>query len=210
MRLLTALLAACLCASLAQADVPPPPKAANIVTVLSGEKLSGSGVHIGNGIVITAAHVVDGIKALKVGLSDHVKLSATVLLTDKVHDIAVISVKTFDGLEAAHLACRASKGGEEVSAIGHPGGTEFIQTWGRIAGKVRPAGPWQSVIPLDIKIAPGNSGGPLYDAAGEVIGIVVGIQMVPVDPFGNQSVASIAFAVPSTVACEARDYLGLV
>lgn len=205
----TALLAACFCASFAQADVPPPPKAGNTVTVLSGDKLSGSGVHVGNGVIITAAHVVKGVKALTVGLSDAVKLPATVLLEDAVHDIAIISVKKPEALESAHLACRVAKSGEEISAIGHPGGTVFVETWGHIAGAPREAGPWKLVLPIDARIAPGNSGGPLFDAKGEVVGVVVGIQLVPVDLFGP-SVPSIAYAVPASIACKARDYLGLV
>jgi S1-C subfamily serine protease len=210
MKAATAFLAACFCASLAYADVPPPPKAGNTVSILSNKDLSGTGVHIGGGLIVTAAHVVRDVKILNVGLSDGGKMPAVVLFTDATRDIAFIAVKKFDGMEAASLACRMASVGEEVSAIGHPGGTVDIQTWGRVAGKPREAGPWRTALPLDLRISPGNSGGPLFDAKGEVVGIVVGIQTVPLDPFGEHTTTSVAFAVPATVACDARDYLGLV
>jgi S1-C subfamily serine protease len=202
---ITALLAACyaICASLAHADVPPPPKAEATVVVLAGTGL-GSGFHIGNGIIVTAAHVVETQTLTMIEMSDGSKLAADVLMVDIRSDIAFLQAKgpANEKMETARLACRKSVLGEEVMARGNPGGVRFLSNWGRVSGEPRQMFDWLMVIPTDIRIAPGNSGGPMFDKTGAVIGVVVGYIEL-------QGIMFSALATPSLSVCKARTYLGV-
>jgi S1-C subfamily serine protease len=202
-RTITAFLAACyaICASLAHADVPPPPKAEPTVVILTGDS-QGSGVYIGDGVFVTAAHVVGGDTLPDIELSDGRKLIGHVIFVDHRADLAFLSVDKAVDIDAAKLACRQAMLGEEVMVRGTPVGVRFISTWGRIAGQPRQLADWQTVVPVNISAAPGNSGGPMFDAQGKVLGILVGI--------GRSSGSTfISLSVPSLSVCKARTYLGV-
>lgn len=194
MRFLPALMAACICASVAHADVPPPPLAESTVVVL-GEDSFGSGFYIGGGVFVTAA------------LSDERTARGKVIFIDARADLAFVLAPVVD-VNVALIACRASVLGEEISVRGNPAGVRFITTWGRVAGEARQLGPWAIVTPLNVSAAGGNSGGPVFDTQGKVIGVLVGLgtsggtMFSPGAPF-------ISLAVPSTSVCRARAYLGL-
>ena len=212
MHRITAFLAACLCASIAQADVPPPPTESTVV-VIAGEG-QGSGFHIGDGIVVTAAHVIEGKTFARIEMSDEKTLLADVIFIDARNDLAFLEVQAsiLDAddpaahpgkkMQIARLACRASVLGENVMVRGTPVGLRFISTWGRIAGDARPLFRWSAVVPINISAAPGNSGGPVFDDRGNVIAVLVGIGRASGSQF-------ISLAVPATAVCRARDYLGL-
>jgi serine protease Do len=206
MRLLTALLAACICASVAHADVPPAPLAESTVVVL-GEDSLGSGFYIGGGVFVTAAHVVENLTSVKLELSDERTARGKVIFIDARADLAFVLAPVVD-VNVALIACRASVLGEEISVRGNPAGVRFISTWGRVAGAARQLGPWAIVTPINVSAAGGNSGGPVFDTQGKVIGVLVGLgtsggtMFSPGAPF-------ISLAVPSLSVCRARDYLGL-
>lgn len=207
-RLTAILLAACFCASLAYADVPPPPKAESTVVVLTADSL-GSGFHIGGGIFVTAAHVVADVTSVRIELSDERKIPGHVIFVDNRADIAFVLVDKAVDIEAARIACRAAVLGEEISVRGNPAGVRFISTWGRVAGQPRQLGPWSIVTPINVSAASGNSGGPVFDAQGKVIGVLVGLGTSGGTMFSAGS-PFISLAVPSLSVCKARTYLGLV
>ena len=126
-----------------------------------------------DGIVLTNAHVVDGADEVTVKLSDKREYKAKVLGADKTSDVAVLKIDA-RGLPTVKLGNSANaRVGEWVLAIGSPFGFESSATAGIISAKSRslPDDSYVPFIQTDVAVNPGNSGGPLFNMAGEVIGI---------------------------------------
>lgn len=158
----------------------------------------GSGVHIGNGYILTAEHVASkGEVTIKSDAGDI--RPGTVLWSNADYDIALIRAKP-DRLGVADLNCADLAPGQAVIAFGNPTELEFISTNGRVAGTVRSVGEWKVVFPVDMTILPGMSGGPVLDTNGRVAGINVGVLTAPIG-FAS-SFTGIGVAVPSSVVCE--------
>ncbi|MBZ9943418.1 trypsin-like peptidase domain-containing protein [Mesorhizobium sp. BR1-1-13] len=169
----------------------------------------GSGVYIGNGVIITAAHVVvDAARPADGGLptvrliSDQGDVQeGEVLWLNKDYDIAAVRPKNARRFTSAPLACRDVVVGEQLVAEGNPAGVQFISMHGYVSGSPRPFLPnWKSGFVTDMTVISGMSGGGIYDAGGDVIGITVGA----FDPHGQQGQTAqggMGFAVPSSVVC---------
>ncbi|KAF1023338.1 MAG: putative serine protease HtrA [Paracidovorax wautersii] len=137
-------------------------------------RAQGSGFIInGDGIVLTNAHVVAGAKEVTVKLTDRREFQAKVLGSDPRTDVAVLKIN------ANHLPTvkigdvKSLKVGEWVLAIGSPYGLENTVTAGVVSAKGRSL-PDDSTVPFiqtDVAVNPGNSGGPLFNSRGEVVGI---------------------------------------
>src|SRR5437899_4520181 len=168
---------------------------------------AGSGViWPGRGLIVTNAHVAQGPRS-SVGLSDGRSLEAVVTARDPYRDLAALAVDAQD-LPAADVAdSDRLRVGDLVLAVGNPLGmigalaTGIIHTTGAAGAGNGPGG--QHWIQADVRLAPGNSGGPLADARGRVIGI-------------NTMVAGgLALAVPSNAVADflsdthERPYLGV-
>lgn len=115
---------------------PPHDDIRAVVEVIDG-KGHGSGVHIGNGYVVTAAHVVGDNKSMTLKSPDGGTQEAEVLWRNKTYDVALMRAADPDKLGTAHLACRTPKAGELISAKGNPLNIEFVTVWGRVAGDAR-------------------------------------------------------------------------
>ena len=141
------------------------------VQVQSGRGGGGSGViWRADGLVITNAHVVRGKRAL-VELSDGTRLSAQVTASDAERDLASLKVEA-SGLPAATIGdSDALRPGQLAFAVGNPMGLVGAVTSGIIFAGGAQAGRRARWIQADVRIAPGNSGGPLADARGRVIGV---------------------------------------
>lgn len=160
----------------------------------------GSGVHIGNGFILTAAHVVEDEAQVTVKTDKGEKFTANVLWRNKAYDVALLSSDARPGV--ARLECANPIGGEHVVAIGNPNDMAFVRTYGHIAvQQPRKYGPWESVIVVDITVGPGVSGGPLLDDNGRVAGIVVGLATTQMGPLSISTLAY-SFAVPATAVCK--------
>jgi S1-C subfamily serine protease len=155
------------------------------------------------GHILTNDHVVEGAQSVEVTLSNQKRYKATVLLTDRAHDIALLQIKDAPNLTPATLA--SSKNllvGQRVYAIGNPFGFQGTMTRGIISAlrSVQlPSGmKIDNAIQTDASVNPGNSGGPLLNSHGEVIGMTT---MIASNPNGgaNQS-AGIGFAIPIATA----------
>lgn len=173
MRYLIAALAALalLVACLSYTATAPAPLPSAIVKVLVGQG-HGSGVHIGNGYVLTAAHVTQG-KSVKLKLTDGTEVAAETLWENRAYDIALL--RTEARMDVAPLVCRTAATGEHLTAYGNPMVLEFVSADGKVAGGVREFGPWKSVLPVDMTIVMGMSGGAVLDRQGNVAGIAVGV-----------------------------------
>src|SRR5271156_1878487 len=164
----------------------------------------GSGFLISSdGLVLTNAHVVDGAKEVTVKLSDHREFKAKVLGADKSSDIAVLKI---DGHELPTVRIGNSDQlgvGDYVLAIGEPFGLEETATAGIVSAKGRslPGDGYVPFIQTDAAVNPGNSGGPLFDANGSVVGINAQIYT---NSGGYQGVS---FAIPINLAVQVKDQI---
>ncbi|MDP1978118.1 DegQ family serine endoprotease [Undibacterium sp.] len=132
----------------------------------------GSGFIISqDGYVLTNAHVVDGASEVYVKLTDKREFKAKVVGADRRTDIAVLKI---DGSKLPRVTVGDSdkiKAGEWVIAIGSPFDLDNTVTAGIISAKARDTGDYLPLIQTDVAVNPGNSGGPLINMRGEVIGV---------------------------------------
>ena len=170
-----------------------------------GENSLGSGVIIdGAGDILTSLHVVDGAAKITVTFADGTRSDAIVASAQPELDIAVLQAKTLPELFVPAVLGNpgALQVGDEAYAGGHPFGLYGSLSAGVISGFDRTFQPkgsgveLQGLIQVDAAVNPGNSGGPLLNRYGQVIGIVTGI----VNPTEDSFFIGIAFAVPITVA----------
>jgi serine protease Do len=164
----------------------------------------GSGFIVdASGIVLTNAHVVEGADEVRVRLSDRREFKGKVLGADSATDIAVVRIDAKD-LPTVKLGDPSKlRVGEWVIAIGSPFGFENSVTAGIVSATSRslPEGTYVPFIQTDAAVNPGNSGGPLFNMAGEVIGINSQIYSRTGGYMG------VAFAIPIDVAANVKTQL---
>jgi serine protease Do len=165
---------------------------------------AGSGFIVSpDGYILTNAHVVAQADDVTVKLKDRREFPAKVIGVDMRTDVAVIKIDAQDLPVVSIGDDRAVKTGEWVLAIGAPFGLENTATAGIVSGTSRSVGGESSVpfIQTDVAVNPGNSGGPLFNLRGEVVGIN---SMIFSQSGGYMG---ISFAVPITVAMDVREQL---
>ena len=132
----------------------------------------GSGFLISaDGTILTNAHVVDGADEVYVTLTDKREFKAKIIGADARTDVAVVKI---EGVNLPRLPLGDSnkiRAGEWVIAIGSPFGLENSVSAGIISAKARDTGDYMPLIQTDVAVNPGNSGGPLINMRGEVVGI---------------------------------------
>ncbi len=132
----------------------------------------GSGFIIdSNGLILTNAHVLEGASTIYVTLTDKREFKAKLLGMDKRTDIAVVKIEARDLPKLPLGDSSKVRVGEWVLAIGSPFGLENTVTAGIVSAKSRDTGDFLPFIQTDVAVNPGNSGGPLVNTAGQVIGI---------------------------------------
>ncbi|NTU84949.1 MAG: PDZ domain-containing protein [Chloroflexales bacterium] len=172
---------------------------------------SGSGVIVSDkGYIITNNHVVEGARTLAVVFADNSRRDAQLIGTDPLNDVAVIKVEGDLPTVAAIGDASALQPGETVLAIGSPlGNFRNTVTAGVVSALNRSVGSMEGLIQTDAAINSGNSGGPLINLRGEVVGIntlvVRGDNGSPV--MGAAPVEGLGFAVPSTIFRNVADQL---
>jgi len=156
-----------------------------------------------DGLILTNNHVIDNAQRVEVTLSDKHKYKAHLLTADKAHDLALIKIDNVPNLVPATLA--GSQGlvvGQRVYAIGNPFGLSGTMTRGIISAirsiRGQEGNPIEDAIQTDAAVNPGNSGGPLLNSRGEVIGITTLIASNPNG--GADQSAGIGFAIPIDTA----------
>jgi serine protease Do len=161
--------------------------APSVVEVRAGSGIGAGTIWQSDGLIVTNDHVVPYDRA-EIGLADGRSAIGQIVARDSRNDLAVIGIG-LNGLPAVDARLIQVRPGELVMAIGHPFGVRYAvalgivsATMGAVDGFERP------LIRADVSIGPGNSGGPLVDALGQVVGI-------------NAMVGGgLALAVPSTLA----------
>ncbi|MFL5268333.1 MAG: DegQ family serine endoprotease [Stellaceae bacterium] len=167
---------------------PPAPRVASL----------GSGFVIDpSGLVVTNNHVIANAEQITVTLSDDTTLQAEVIGRDAVTDLAILKIEPKGPLPAAIWGdSNKTKVGDWVLAIGNPFGLGGSVTSGIISATARDihSSPYDDFLQTDASINRGNSGGPMFNLAGEVIGINTAI----FSPSGGS--IGIGFAIPSAFA----------
>ena len=165
----------------------------------------GSGFVVdSSGIIITNNHVIEQADEIEANFADGTKLKATVIGRDAKTDLAVLKVEPESPLPAVPWGDSDKiRVGDWVMAIGNPFGLGGSVTLGIVSARNRNinAGPYDDFIQTDAAINRGNSGGPLFNMAGEVIGINTAI----ISPSGGS--IGIGFSVPSATARGVIDQL---
>ncbi|BCJ91382.1 serine protease [Terrihabitans soli] len=147
------------------------------------------------GTIVTNFHVVDGADRVEVVFNDGTKLAAEVVGKDKEIDVAVLKVKPVGPLKPVAFGDPEKlRVGEWVLAMGNPFGIGLSATSGIVSGRNRDmrTGKYDNFIQTDASINKGNSGGPLFNLAGEVVGVNTAI----LSPTGGS--VGIGFAVPTS------------
>lgn len=159
----------------------------------------GSGVIVDKaGYIITNFHVVHGAEKVQVRLSDRRVAQATVVGADAMTDIAVLKIELDNLIPAEWGDSDKLEVGDLVWALGSPYGLDRSLTFGIISAKARRSGsyisssPYQEYLQTDAAVNPGNSGGPLVNIEGQIVGINAAI-------FGS-SYQGISFSIPSAIA----------
>jgi serine protease Do len=164
----------------------------------------GSGFIVSSdGLILTNAHVVGGADEITVKLVDRREFDAKLVGIDKQTDVAVLRIDA-QNLPAVKIGeANDLKVGEWVVAIGSPFGFENTVTSGIVSGKSRslPDGTYVPFIQTDVAVNPGNSGGPLFNMKGEVVGINSQIFSRTGGYMG------LSFAIPIDVAMNVKDQL---
>jgi serine protease Do len=158
----------------------------------------GSGFIVSaDGTIVTNNHVIDGATSIKVTLDDGTELPAKLVGHDAKHDLAVLKIKADKPLPTVKWGDSSKlMTGDQVLAIGNPFGIGTTVTAGIVSARGRDlhSGPFDDFIQIDAPINHGNSGGPLVDIHGDVIGINTAIY----SPNGGS--VGVGFAIPSDQA----------
>lgn len=153
---------------------------------------TGSGSIVGDGQVLTAAHVLEGASDIQIQTGSGGAVAA-VQISDSERDLALLSVPGLDG-PALDLRDNPAQIGEAAYAVGAPSGRYLQISRGIVSAVVNQSGVER--VQTDAPVNPGNSGGPLVDENGDVLGVVV---------TKSRTEEGIAFA---TSTAEVRDFLG--
>ena len=174
----------------------------SVVTIITSKGLGSGVVWSADGIVVTDEHVVTGTKQVEVAFADGRRVSGTVRAADQVTDLAVVQANR-KSLPAATFQRELPRVGDLAIAMGSPLGFENTVTAGIISGLHReiPGSGQQTqslvdLIQTDAPISPGNSGGAVVNAAGQVIGISEAF----IPP--SQGAVSIGFAIPAATVVD--------
>ena len=203
-------------------STPSPPVSSQVfqailpsfVVVQTDKADGGTGVGVGSGVVInrdahilTALHIIENSSEIEVGFADGTRTSAVVASMDQERDIAVLAPASVPGLIVPATIGNSSalNVGDEIFVVGNPLGLVGSLSSGVVSGidrQFKPTEreePIQGLIQFDAAVNPGNSGGPLVDRRGQVVGIVTGLM----NPTDQNVFIGIGFAVPIDIAADA-------
>jgi putative serine protease PepD len=167
----------------------------SVVVVQAGHSLGTGLIIADNGTILTANHIVAGASVITVTFADG-STARAVVAGDRKTDVASLTPQSRPSVIVPAALGGGTQVGASVVTIGNPLGLDYSVTAGVVSGLNRatrtPDGKFSGLIQFDAPVNPGSSGGPLLDAHGLVIGIVVSLA----DPGHDDAFAGIGFAVP--------------
>ena len=179
----------------------------SLVTVVSGagevtESSLGTGVLINaDGAILTALHVVQNADRIEVRFADGTKATATVAKQQPENDLAVLTASGLPEVVVPAVLAAGAQVGDPVFAVGNPLGLAASLSAGVVSAldrsvQVEGGRTLAGLIQFDAAVNPGNSGGPLLNRAGQVVGVVTGLANPTKAPY----FVGIGFAVPIATA----------
>ncbi len=179
----------------------------SVVTIFAGSGLGSGVIYAEDGLILTNAHVVGDAEEVEVAFADGQRVPGTVRAKDVITDLAIVEVDR-QGLPAATFEEDLPRVGELAVVIGSPLGFENTATAGIVSALAReiPGSAAQSqalvdLIQTDAAISPGNSGGAVVNASGDVIGI----SEAYIPP--EAGAVSLGFAIPAATAVHVAEQL---
>lgn len=172
------------------------------LVLISAGDATGAGVVVNaDGTVLTALHVVEGSTGIRVVFADGTTALGTVTKKRPDDDIAVVAVNYLPDVVVPAVLGGGAQVGDPVFAVGHPLGLADTLTSGVVSAlgrtvRVTRDRSLKNLIQFDAAVNPGNSGGPLLNRSGQVIGIVTGLA----NPADQAFFVGIGFAVPIATA----------
>ncbi|QFY13045.1 trypsin-like serine protease [Nonomuraea phyllanthi] len=168
----------------------------SVAVIQAGRSLGTGVIAAEDGTILTAHHVIEDAKDVTVTFADGTRTKAVVAASNPKRDVAALRPAKLPEIVVPATIGGGVAVGAPVVAIGNPLGLTYSVSTGVVSGLNRSADEGDrdlsGLIQFDASVNPGSSGGPLLDARGLVIGIVVSIA----DPGGDEAFAGIAFAVP--------------
>lgn len=181
---------------------PPPVTSGYSVKILVGQG-HGSGTHIGDGYIVTAAHVVGDKKTVVIKTNNGRRRYAKVLWSNNEYDIAFLRTGE-EGMATAHLSCRTLHTGDTIRADGNPLNLEFVSSSGKISGDARPTEKHKNAYITDMTTVMGMSGGGVFDANGDLVGVTSAVAIAPIQTGPKAwapSLTGFGMVVPSYEVC---------
>jgi S1-C subfamily serine protease len=182
---------------------------AGLVVIVSqgapGTEDLGTGIVVdAQGEILTALHVVQGGTAIQVTFADGTSSAASITSSDPADDIAVLTPSQLPSVIRPEVLGGSAQIGDEALVVGNPLGLDASLSEGVISGLGRSfplanGSTLNGMIQFDAAVNPGSSGGPLFNAQGQVMGIVTGLA----NPASTDNFAGIGFAVPIGTASRA-------
>lgn len=164
------------------------------VQILSERKVPiGSGVHIGDGLFITAEHVTADMEYAFISAEGEMPVRAEIVLTNFENDFSLLFAPS-GSIDALAIDCGMMRTGDRVVAHGSLPVVGRVATSGTVIGESRVHDRWSSATPTDALIIPGMSGGAVTNDSGDMVGFIVGLM-------SNR----IGFFVPSHAFCDLID-----
>jgi len=144
-----------------------------VVTIITDKGQASGTIVSEDGYIVTNYHTVDGISAMSIFLHDGSQKAGSLIGFDEVNDVAVLKIDENNLHDLDFTNSDKVKIGESVIALGNPGGLDFTVTEGIISQKDRIVKvSMVGLLQTDVAVNPGNSGGPLLNKEGNIVGIV--------------------------------------
>lgn len=176
------------------------PNKAISTVLLDKDAGHGSGVHIGRGFIVTAAHVVADDVEVTVVDSNGASRKGVILWANREYDVALVRVDDYATIEESRMDCDGHLVvGANVRAVGNPLEIRFVHTWGRISASAMERAPFKQAYIVDVTVAPGMSGGPVFDESGGVVGIVNAVAVF--NSGFSPTLLPLTYIVPSFAIC---------
>lgn len=141
------------------------------VVLIESRSTTGSGFVVGRGQILTSAHVVEGSRQVTIEYADGAQATGTVTHLNSERDLALVEATGFDGKPLDLFGIGELKAGSECVVVGSPFGLEHSVSQGIVSNPDRDANGVR-LVQFDAPVNPGNSGGPVVNDEGQVIGIV--------------------------------------
>lgn len=174
------------------------------VVMITSDSGRGTGFYIGDGYVITAAHVVANQADYKIETQENDVFSVEIIEKFTEYDVAVLKLDVIPSyLVSVDMTCQDPEIGTELHSVGNPQVLEFAHVWGKVSyPRIDDLfDRFKRVFVVDMTIVPGQSGAPLFNDNGKVEGIISSVMIHAINAQAP-NIVGYGYGIPSSVICE--------